>query len=1006
MIKTIWKHIPGRIWMIFTSILVILAVAANVVCTQVGLIANTFNNVFGYAQMEAHGDTSKYQYYKTSSADDAYEYYDAGDGIDSKEEALAAANAMNETICEGGFVLLKNEETDGKKVLPLSGNETVTVLGKNSVNLMYGSSGSGGSDRSDARTLYESLDEAGISYNETVKSFYENNKQSGSGRAGNPSMESGVSTGIATGETPVSSYTDEVLKSFEDSDVAVVVFSRIGGEGFDLPRTMWENEEDKIAVEGAYSGEDHYLELDKNEQDLLNLACENFDRVVVVINSSTPMELGFLDDIDDHDETMDYDLADKIQGAIWIGGTGNSGIMALGRILNGEVNPSGRLVDTYERDFSQSPTWQNFSTNFGNDRRAEGGTGNSYHVKGKLSSYYSVDYEEGIYVGYRYYETRGYTDGEDWYESQVVYPFGYGLSYTDFSWELEDAGDTAKLDTDGTISVKVNVTNTGETAGKDVVQVYYTAPYIEGEIEKSQVVLAGFAKTKELEPGETETVEITFAVRDMASYDYNDANGNGFKGYELDPGDYEISVRKNAHQVAENAAGDALTLTYTLEKGVEYPTDAVTGNTVENRFDDVSEGMTSVLSRADWEGTFPTMPTLEEREVDKSFVNSLKETPLRDEAGAETTEKEAERGSAGSEAEILLYEMIGVDYDDEKWDEFVDQLTYDEMSYLIGTGCYSTSKLDKIDKPLTMDLDGPVGFVNFLGDSSVYDVCGYASECVVAATWNTGIANDLGISIGNESLIGNEAGDGKTYSGWYGPGLNLHRSPFGGRNSEYYSEDALLSGKMASAEIQAVQSKGVHVQVKHFALNEQETNRSSNGVLTWADEQTMREVYLKAFQIAIQEGNARGVMSSFNRIGTVWAGGSYALLTELLRDEWGFTGYVISDFNTGQSYMDVDQMVQAGGDMNLAQDICPTTDGASDVHKQALRTAAKNILYVIANSNAMNGHGQGVTWSYGFAPWVKAMFLIDAGLGALLAVWGAVVIRGAIKKSKKRNAVE
>lgn len=954
--------------------------------------------------MEAHGDTTQYQYYKTSSSEDSYEYYNQGDGINSKEDALRAANELNETICEEGFVLLKNEDAGGTKALPLKESETVTVLGKNSVNIMYGSSGSAGSDRSDARTLYESLEEAGISYNTTVKDFYEDSSRSGKGREDNPGMESGVSTGIATGETPLSSYTDDVLASFENSDTAVVVFSRIGGEGFDLPRTMWKSESDKQAVDGAYSGEDHYLELDKNEQDLLNLACENFKKVIVVINSSTPMELGFLDNVDDHDDTMDYDydLADKIQGAIWIGGTGNSGIMALGRVLNGSINPSGRLVDTYERDFSQSPSWQNFSTNFGNDRKADGGTGNSYHVGGKLSGYYYVDYEEGIYVGYRYYETRGYTDGEDWYESQVVYPFGYGLSYTEFAWELENVDFSQQiLNKDDEITVKVKVTNIGDVAGKDVVQVYYTAPYIEGEIEKSQVNLAGFAKTSKLDPGESESVEITFSVEEMASYDYNDANKNSFKGYELDAGDYVISVRKNAHEVAQDTQNKELELIYTLEDAVRYETDPVSGNTVENRFDDVSEGITSVMSRADWEGTFPTTPSYEEREKDKAYISSLKEKPLQEENATVGTTGENAQAEAEKEVSLMLYDMINVDLDDPLWDTFVDQLTYEEMAYLIGTGCYSTSKLDKIDKPLTMDLDGPVGFVNFLGDSSVYDVCGYASECVVGATWNTGLAYDLGIAVGNESLIGNEAGDGKTYSGWYAPGLNIHRSPFGGRNAEYFSEDALLSGKMAAQEIKAAASMGVHTQMKHFALNEQETNRSSNGVLTWADEQTIREIYLRSFQYAVQEGEATGVMSSFNRIGTIWAGGSYALLTEILRDEWGFEGMVICDFNTGADYMDVDQMVQAGGDLNLAQDIKPSIEGASETQKQALRTATKNILYVISHSNAMNGHGEGVTYSYGLAAWEKVMFLIDAGILLLLALWGAFVIRGAYNKKNE-----
>ena len=1007
--KTIFKSIHGRVWFIVTVCLLVAVLVINLVVTQVGLISVTLNNVFGFPLMEPHGDTSAYHYYTTSSADDEYEYYEVGDGIDSKEGALNAANALNVTICEEGFVLLKNEQVGGAKALPLQDGEKVTVLGKNSVNLVYGSSGSGGSDRTGAKSIYDSLEAAGIEYNQTARAFYES-KESGGGRAANPSMESGISTGIATGETPQSSYTQAVKDSFAETDTALVVFSRIGGEGFDLPRTMMDSDGNKL--DGAYAADDHYLELDQNEQDLLRMACETFEKVIVIINSGTPMELGFLDGIADGDETMiDYDFASGVQGALWIGGPGNEGIMALGSILNGTVNPSGRLVDTYERDFSQSPTWQNFSTNFQNDKRADGGMGDGYHVEGKHTGYYMVEYEEGIYVGYRYYETRGYTDGEDWYNDHVVYPFGYGLSYTEFEWEIVDApSGEASFDGETTFTVQVEVTNTGDVAGKDVVEVYFTPPYYEGEIEKSQMELVGFAKTPLLYPADEANgtdkpnscvVTVEFTAYDMASYDYNDANKNGFQGYELDAGSYAVNVCRSAHDIVDSIA-------YRLDADVTYPEDPVTHNTVENRFDDVSEGLSGpAMSRADWEGTFPAAPTYEERSVTKDFIKSLTWTyaDRDDESKPYYTEEMPATGSASEEAEIMLYDLIGKDHDDPLWDEFLDQLSVSEMAELIGTGCYSTARIDRIDKPLTTDLDGPVGFVNFFGNSDVYDVCGYASECVIGATWNVELAHDLGISVGNESLIGNEKGDGKSYSGWYAPGVNIHRSPFGGRNSEYFSEDGLLSGKMAAAEIAAVTSKGVYTQMKHFALNEQETHRNSNGILTWANEQTIREIYLEPFQIAVQEGGSMGLMSSFNRIGTTWTGGSYALLTEVLRNEWGFDGMVISDFNANTAYINVDQMIRAGGDLNLAQNSKPSTDSDRLTATQVslLREATHNILYVIANSNAMNRHGEGVTWSYGLAPWEKVMYIVDAGIVVALAVWGVFAVRSAYKKQKQAN---
>ena len=987
--KTIWKNKGSRIWLIVTVILVVLLLAANLVATQWLLVSKTMDQVFGGPEAIATGDGSVL--FTNTAANEDLEYYDVGSGLSEKSDALKAANDLNVKICEEGTVLLKNENS----VLPLAAGAKISVFGKNSVNLVYGGSGSASSDRTGAKTIFESLADAGFTYNETLKKFYEDANASGSGRASNPSMESGVPTGIEIGETPVSSYSQDVINSFADSDAALVVISRISGEGWDLPSTM--KDKDGNALPGAMSPDDHYLELDQNEQEMLKLACENFEKVIVIVNSSNAMELGFLDSIDDHDDTnIGYDFASHVDGALWIGGVGNEGIMALGKVLKGEVNPSGHLVDTYVRDYSKDPTWQNFSINRGStDKKADGGTGNSYYIDstdrkgnytGKYTGYFYVDYEEGIYLGYRYYETAAYEGFID-YEDSVVYPFGYGLSYTSFEQTLDSL--ERKTDESGNAyyEAAVTVKNTGDVAGKDVVQLYYTAPYTKGGIEKAYVVLAAFDKTKLLEAGESQTLTLTVYEQDMASYDYNDANGNGHKGYELDAGDYEFKLMKNSHDLI---ASETVKIEETL-----YDKDRVTGGTVENRFDDVSEVIESrTMSRADFEGTFPATPTYEERRADESFIDTLSAS-FSDANDVNMPYYTEEYPTQGTDVTVMFRELVGLSKDDPKWDTFMDQMTVEDMATLIGTGCYNTQAFEKYGIPMTVHGDGPVGFVDFLKSDLVKDreVCGYASECVTGSSWNKQLAYEMGIAYGNEALFG----DGTTtYSGWYAPGVNIHRSPFGGRNPEYYSEDGLLSGWLAANVVNGAVEKGCFTMVKHYALNEQETNRNSNGVLTWANEQAIREVYLTPFRYTVQEGNTNGIMSSFNRLGTVWTGGSYALCTEILRNEWGFDGFVISDFNANTSYMYADLMVRAGGDLNLCQDGMPSTgDKLTATQASVIRTAAKNILYVIANSMAMNGE-----YTYGLSPWMKMMFIIDAVIVVALAVWGFFAIRGAKKKAK------
>lgn len=950
----IFRNLKTRIWFIVTAVLLVLVLTVNLVATQNGFIYNTLKIVLGQERAvtaEGEGDNLFLADYET------------------KAEVLAAANDFNVTVEEEGIILLKNDAYGDGTALPLAKDTTLSVFGKNSVNLVYGGSGSSGSRGGDSIDLYQSLTDAGLRYNDTLKSFYENNSQSGTGRPGNPAIGTLIA-GFATGETPVSSYTDTVRSSFSGSDAALVVLSRIGGEGFDLPTTMATDFTFLQKVTGAKSIDSHYLELDENEEAMIALACENFDNVIVILNTGSPMELGFLEQYP------------QINACLWMGYPGNTGAEAVGRVLVGDVNPSGHTTDTWAADFTADPSWQNFSYNR-TDR------GNSYTLNNSNAGYYFVDYEEGIYVGYRYYETRGAGD-EAWYAQNVIYPMGYGLSYTSFEWEIVDkpAG-TLPITADGIVEVEVAVTNTGSRDGADVVQLYYTAPYTAGGIEKAHVVLGAFEKVF-VEAGQTETVTLSMPVSEMKSYDYDDANDNSFTGYELDAGEYVISIRTNAHEAVDSFVCN-------LAEGVTFPNDESTDALVTNRFDDVSAHIDTYMSRNGWTG-FPTTPTKEDRAVDQAFVSSLQYV-RNDEGKFWYTDEWAEQGAAN---ELVLRDLIGEPYSDPNglWEQLLDKLTAAQMAELIGTGAYKTIEmLDAIGKPPVTDADGPSGFVNFMAmaDATVYDTCTYAAESVLGATWNVDLAYQMGLMVGNEGLIGNERGDGLPYTGWYAPAVNIHRSPFGGRNWEYYSEDGFLSGKMAASVIRGCAEKGVYCTVKHFAVNDQETNRDSNGILVWLNEQAMREIYLKPFEIAVKEGKTTAIMSSFNRLGTTWAGGSYALLTEVLRGEWGFEGMVITDYAL-LSYMNADQMIRAGGDLMLTNDRTGELMNVDATQLSLLRRATKNILYTVVNSNAMAAEVIGMRLPL----WVEIMFIVDGVIAAGLIAWGAVVIVQALKKEKAK----
>lgn len=984
------KYTALKVWGIIFSVLFVVAL----VCT---IVLNTNTFLYNTVSMTALGGKERYL---KSGDPSQYIYYEAD--YDSKEQVLAAANALNERIVEEGIILLKNDEN----ALPLESGKKITVLGKNSVYPVFGGSGSNsGTTDQDVTGVYESLEAAGFICNPVAKAFYENDALSGDRRPSSPPVMGSILTGYPTCETSSSSYTDEVKNSFEEySDAAVVFLSRVGGEGWDLPRTMFWNGRSYTdtkwsgtePVPGAESVDSHYLELDLNERALLQMANDNFENVIVVFNSPSAMELGFLKD----------DAYPNVNAALWLGAPGNSGMSALGRVLNGTVNPSGRTVDTFARDFTKDPTW----FNFGNNRQLNG---NRYlRSGGESSGAYFVEYREGIYVGYRYYETKAFTAGGDWWDENVVYPFGYGLSYTDFEYTAAPSPEnTAVLTADGKLTFTVEVSNTGGYDGKEVIQLYYSAPYTEGGIEKSHVVLGDFAKTDVLAAGGApQTVTLSIDVRDMASYDYNDANGFSGTGYELEEGTYTIYITDNAHGWADE---NVIKFTYTVpEGGFTYDTDSATGNPVTNLFDDVSAGIAedNYLSRADDFANFNKLQGASDasyRVMDEGFFDSLTyrlDDSEDDPWYSSQTPTQSARELTAEEVEVKLYELIGKEYGDGLWDELLNQLTVDQMVELISTGNFRTIDIESIDKPLTIDADGPMGFAIFTGGKEVYDTCYYASECVLGATFNKDLAYEMGKMVGNEGLIGyeNEGGSGwgRPYSGWYAPAMNIHRSPFGGRNFEYYSEDGLLSGVMAQSVAAGANDKGLYTFAKHFALNDQETCRDENGLVTWANEQSMREIYFKPFEMSVKNAGITAMMSSFNRLGITWTGGSYALLTQLLRDEWGFEGTVITDFSV-KGYLNADQMIRAGGDLSLNAAKSPSSVTTStDITN--IRRAAKNVLYTVANSCAMNGLGEGVVWGYTLPAWVTWLIIITVVFFVGTAVfWIIYIIK--LKNNKSKN---
>lgn len=1001
MFKKIWKNVASRVWFCVSIALVALFLVITILASSVKLIYELFNMVLP-------GGGPRPQY-----ADGVESIYLSD--YDSKKEVYAAARDMNQTICEEGFVLLKNEQKGSAKALPLAAGSKISVFGKNSVNLAYGGSGSGGANTSNVINLYDALKDAGFDYNPTLYNFYDGSS-SGPVRTGNSSdLDSGDTVILSTAETPQSMYTDAVKASYANyKDAAIIVITRIGGEGFDLPRLM-------KGSKGYRNEDDHFLQLDANEEDLIAAVCEaGFNKVVLVLNTGNAVELGFLEARTEYVTSKGYKInPDKIDAALWMGFPGETGTKALANILLGKVNPSGKLADTYAVDFKKDPTWYNFGDNritstgtYMKDGYVPGGDEYVFDVPKNEQpqvQYYFVEYEESVYVGYKYYETRGAIDGEEWYNKNVVYPFGYGLSYTQFTWSIADDAPikNVSIEKGKTYKVDVSVKNTGTVAGKEVVQLYGHAPYTAGGVEKPEVVLVDFAKTELIEPGDTKTVTLEFDPYYLASYDYTDANGNGKKTFELDKGDdYALYVSASAHD-------KKFEIPFKVAADIIYDKDTVTGkNKVENRYTDCEKaGFNSLsttmklMSRTDFDGTMPATPTTEERNGSKELLGWLNDKNHNNPESFKGLDMPYDGDDNGMKLRDMLFdedgeEYIGVDkegiphadFNDDRWELLLDQANISSLITMYDFSSYHIEAVDEIGLPRINCADGPVGWACFMDKNRFYDTCSYCAETLIATTWSKKVAEDFGTMVGNEGVIGDEKG-GTPYSGWYAPGVNIHRSPFGGRNFEYYAEDGLLAGKMAAAQIRGCNSKGVFTFIKHFAANEQETHRSISGDSSWLSEQALREIFLRPFEIAVKEGDTHAVMSSFNRIGARWTGGDYRLLTEILRNEWGFKGCVLCDFNTIPAYMNSRQMAYAGGDINLATTPVSWCDSSSVADVTILRRCAKNVLYSVVNSNAMNGEVIG----YGMPIWQICLIVFDCLLVVGIAVWGFFVVRKALK---------
>ena len=869
------------------------------------------------------------------------------------DETSDEATALVQEIAEEGIVLLKNDGT-----LPLAADSNLNVFGWASTNPCYGGTGSGAlSDAYPTVSLLQGLEDAGFNLNTELSDFYT------AYRADRPEVGMWAQDWTLP-EPTADSYTDEMMANAKEfSDTAMVVITRVGGEGADLPTDVSKvTYTDNSTEYKDFEAGEHYLQLDRTERDMLDLVCSNFDNVIVVYNGANAMELGFINEYS------------QIKSAIWCPGTGQSGFEALGEIVAGTVNPSGKTSDTFVADLTATPTWNNFGY-FKYDNMDEYAyTSNNFKTGEEETALPSfVNYVDGIYVGYRFYETAA-AEGLINYDDTVVYPFGYGLSYTTFTQEMG-----AISEDNGTISFDVTVTNTGDVAGKDVVEVYYNPPYTNGGIEKASANLIQFEKTEVLQPGDSQTITVSFDAEDMASYD---TYGAGC--YVLEAGDYQISINSDSHNVIDSQ-------TYTVASTVTYDESnprSTDETAAVNEFA-YAEGDVTYLSRADGFANYadataaPASMSMSD-EAKATFLNNSNYNP------EDYNNDSDEMPTTGAKNGIKLADLRGVDYDDAQWDSLLDELTISDMDTMIAIGGYQTSAASSVGKIMTVDCDGPASINNnFTGIGSV----GFPSAVMIASTWNKNLALKFGESIGKMA-------DEMEVSGWYAPAMNTHRSAFAGRNFEYYSEDGVLSGYMATNAILGAEEYGVYAYMKHFALNDQETNRTEM-LCTWANEQSIREIYLKPFEMSVKEGGAKAVMSSFNYIGTQWAGGTSALCNTVLRDEWGFRGFVLTDYFGVYGYMDSDMGIRGGTDCMLVAYDTETnhvTDTTSATSVTAMRQACKNIMYTVVNSRAYDPENL----TEGLMNWQIMAIVIDVIFAALIIFLEVLAIKG----FKKDQAAE
>ncbi len=872
-----------------------------------------------------------------------------GNGTLSDETNEEAAKVAEE-IMEDGIVLLKNES-----LLPLNETKKLNIFGWESINPAYGGAGSGGiNDLYDIVSLNQGLENAGFSINQELVDFYNNYG------ADNPEMSIQKQSWTLP-EPPVDTYSDELIKSAKEySDVAVVVLSRKAGEGhndipMDVRKAAYDNNSDEY---DDFPEGEHYLQLSQTERNMVDMVCSNFDNVIVIYNGANQFELGFADEYP------------QIKSVVWCPGTGNVGFNALGKVFSGEVNPSGKTPDTFIYDMTTAPWWNNAEkTEYTNlaDMAVEGMNAGTAQVYAPAFT----NYVEGIYVGYKYYETAAQEGAID-YDKTVQYPFGYGLSYTEFEQKMGELEEK-----DGQISVDVEVTNTGDVAGKDVVEVYYKPPYTNGGIEKSSANLIEFAKTDLLQPGESQMVTVTFSIEDMASYDENNA-----KAYVLEKGDYVISINSDSHTVLDQK-------TYTADADVVYKGEnkrASDDTAAINVFED-AKGDITYLSRADHFANYeeataaPESTELGEPYVSEYHLNSNfdKTTYLNDEDVMPTT---------GADNGLTLADMRDADYNDPRWEKLLDQLTVDEMANMIAMAGYQTAAMDSVGKVATLDFDGPAAINNnFTGVGSI----GFPIEVVVASTWNKELAQAWGECMGK---ISQEMGA----EGWYAPGMNTHRTAFGARNYEYFSEDGVLAGNMGAKAVEGARKYGVYSYIKHFAMYE----GNAKMVSVWSNEQAIREIYLKPFEISVKQGGANAVMVSWSFLGDKWTGESSNLMNTVLRDEWGFRGMALTDFfrNNGHGFMNADAALANGVDAMLSTFNGEENNVANSEHPTSvlqMRNACKNVMYTVVSSWAYDGEHE----KTGMENWKKAGIGIDIVIAFFMAGMEVLVIRG---YKKRKNA--